>query len=430
VSTPTVKGISRIEASFEESDQRHYFVPCPHCGEMQMLEFGGEGCDYGIKFTRDEAGAVRDVWYECSHCHKRIDEHYKTEMLARGEWRATYPERRKRGYQISSLYSPLGWVSWRQIVEEFLKAKDNRERLKVWTNTRLGLPFEEKGDQPDWVILQVRSEPYEILTVPERGLLLTAGVDVQADRLAVVIRAWGRGEESWLVYWCEIYGNPGEARGVWDELDLLLNRTYPHDGGSELSIVSLAVDSGFHTQAVYNYARGRSPKVAAVKGQAVSGKPVIGRPSHVDIAWQGVKIPNGVQLWPVGSDTAKGTIYARLRQEVPGPGYYHFPIGLDEEYFRQLTAEKLVTRYVKGYPRLEWVKIGPRNEALDCEVYAYAAAIRAGLGRIDWDGLERTIRGGSPAGHERQPVRPTSTLPPRGSWLDQGYRRGAWFNER
>lgn len=385
VSSPTVKGISRIEKSFDESDQRYFHVPCPLCNAMQKLEWGGKGADYGIKFTRDEAGKVIDVWYECKVCHGRIHEHHKPKMFERGEWIPTCPGRKKRGYHINSLYSPLGWVSWKQIVEEFLEAKDSKERLKVWVNTRLALSFEEAGDQPDWVGLKAKCEPYDILTVPVGGLLLSAGVDVQDNRLAVVIRAWGPGEESWLVYWGELYGDP-ERPEVWAELDSLLNRSYPHASGVDFHIISMAVDSGgHHTQAVYNYCRGRFPKVIAIKGASRPGQPIVGRPRQQDVTWMGVKIPNGVQLWPVGSDTAKSSIYARLRMTQPGPGYYHFPIGLEDEYFMQLTAEKLITRYVKGYPKLEWVKIGPRNEALDCEVYAYSAAIRAGLATIDWD---------------------------------------------
>ena len=212
VSTPTTKGISRIDRSFLESDQRFYHVPCPFCGEYQRLLWGGPGADFGLKFERDQHGKAIDAWYECAACHERIDEHFKTDMLEQGRWIPTYPERSKRGYQLSSLYSPLGWVSWLQIVKEFLEAKKFKERLKVWTNTRLGETFEETGEQPDWSLLQARCEPYAVLTVPTGGLLLTAGVDVQDNRLAVVVRAWGRGEESWLIYWGELYGDPAQPQ--------------------------------------------------------------------------------------------------------------------------------------------------------------------------------------------------------------------------
>lgn len=411
VSTPTVKGVSRIERSFLESDQRYFHVPCPQCGEYQVLEWGGQGADYGIKFDRDEQGKVFDVWYECRECHGRIDEHHKTEMLERGQWVPTHPENVKRGYQLSSLYSPLGWVSWGQIVKEFLEAKDHKERLKVWTNTRLGDTFEEAGDQPDWSLLQARCEPYTMLSVPLGGLFLTAGVDVQDNRLAVVIRAWGRGEESWLIYWGELFGDPARPQ-VWNDLDNLLMRHFKHAAGASLRIISAAIDTGgHHTQEVYDFARRRSPHVIAIKGQSQTGKPIVGRPSAQDVTWQGKTIKNGVQLWPVGSDTAKSTIYSRLKIAA-GPGAYHWPVGCPEDYFVQLTAEKLVTRFVRGYPKQEWTLTGPRNEALDCEVYAYAAAIRAGLAHMNWENLERTL----------QPARPGLSGAPNPAPINRGPR--------
>lgn len=397
VSTPTVKGVSRIERAFQESDQRFYHVPCPHCGEYQRLEWGGKGAEFGLKFTRDAAGRVTAAWYECRACHARIEEGAKTEMLECGRWIPTQPERTKRGYQLSSLYSPLGWVSWRQIVREFLAAKEFPERLKTWINTRLAETFEQTGEQPDWSSLKARCEPYRMLEVPMGGLILTAGVDVQDNRLAVVVQAWGRGEESWLVYWGELYGDPAQPQ-VWEELDALLRRPYQHASGVELRVLSAAIDSGgHHTQAVYAYARRSSPLAIAIKGASSAGKPVVGHPTHVDVTWKGAKIPGGVQLWPVGSDTAKATLYARLKIAAPGPGCYHFPVGTSDDYFEQLTAEKLVTRYVKGFPRLEWVMTGPRNEALDCTVYAYAAAVRAGLAHMDWSRIEKALRIETPA---------------------------------
>ena len=382
-STPTVKGLSRIEKAFDESSQAYYQVPCPLCGEFQALEWGGKDAEFGLKFKRNKAGAVVDVWYECARCNGRIDERHKTGMLEHGRWIHTYPDRAKKGYHLSSLYSPIGWVSWRQVVEEFLDAKDNADRLKVWVNTRLGLPFDQAGDQPDWVMLKARCEPYEAWTMPEGGLALTAGVDVQNDRLAVIIRAWGRAEESWLVWWGELFGDPSGTE-VWKQLDGLLTRSY-----SGRKIISMGVDSGGHkTQEVYHYARRRSPVVFALKGASQYGRPIISRPSKVDVTWSGETIRNGVELWPVGTDTAKATIYGRLRLEPPGPGCYHWPVGATDEYFRQLTAEKLTTKIVKGYPKQEWVKVGERNEALDCEVYSYAAAIRVGLDKIDWTNAE------------------------------------------
>jgi len=393
VSTPTIKDLSRIENEFNESDQRYYFVPCPHCGEKQRLEWGGPGTNRGIKFARNKYGAVKNIWYECKFCHEKIRERHKTQMLADGEWIPTYPERSKRGYQISGLYSPLGWAPWKEIATEFLEAKGNREKLKVWNNTSMGLPFEEKGTQPAWAIIKARAEPYEVLTVPGDGLLLTSGVDTQDNRLVVSVYAWGKGEESWLVYHGELYGDPAQG-AVWEQLDLILDRSYLHRDGADLRIQTMAIDTGGHrTQSVYNYCRKRMPRVIAIRGAPKPGRPVISNaPSLQDVDFAGEKIENGVHLWTVGSDTAKAMIYGRLNLEAPGPGYVHFPIGIGEEFFMQLTAEKIVTEFRKGFPHAVWVKTRERNDALDTAVYAYAAAIRSGISMLEWDQIEKLIK--------------------------------------
>ena len=420
VSTPTIKGLSRIERAWMESDQRFFEVPCPLCGAYQRLIWGGTGFDYGIKFERNDEGTIVDCWYVCRECKKRIDENEKTRMLDAGEWIATKPEREVAGFHLSALYSPLGWVSWMGISKEFLTSKGNVERLKTWTNTVLGETFEEKGSQPDWVALKNRSEPYKVLEVPSGGLLLTAGVDVQQNRLAVVLKAWGPDEESWLIYWIELYGDP-ETDDPWNQLDEFLNRSFRHASGADLHIVAAAVDAGYKTQKVLNYCRLRAPKVMATKGSSKTAQPVLGKPTFQDVTYEGRKIPNGAQLWPVGTDTAKGSIYSRLGLEKPGPGFIHFPIGIEDSYFMQLTAEKKLTKFVRGYPKEEWVKIYERNEALDCEVLAYAAAIRAGLVHIDWDELRKNL------GKER--VSKPAPKPRSSGWVKKS-SGGSWINRR
>ncbi len=388
ISTPTNRGISRIEAEYEESDQRKYFVPCPHCHQIQTLEWGGKGADFGIKFEH-KRNVVGKIWYECKFCHQPIPEHHKTWMLEHGTWIAQNPGHPDAGFHLSALYSPLGFRSWQDIAAEFLKAQKNPQRLKRWVNTRMGLPFAEDGSQPDWSILKGRAEPYKILEVPQGGLLLTAGVDTQDNRLAVAVVAWGRGEESWLIYWGELYGDPAQAE-VWRQLDELLGRSYRHASGADLHICSACIDSGgHHTQDVYNFCRLRAPRVAAIKSVSMAGKPIVGRPTLQDVSHRGAWIKSGVQLWPVGSDTAKAQIYGRLRLTERGFGFMHFPIGLEDEFYIQLTAEKQITRYTpQGYPTLLWLKVAERNEALDCYVYATAAAVRAGIARINWRDLE------------------------------------------
>ena len=389
-STPTQKGLSNIEREYEASSQGSFYVPCPHCGEFQILEWGGKGFDYAIKFEHDDDNQILDIWYVCKYCKKKIRESDKEYMLSRGYYRHKYPNRKVRGFTVSSLYSPLGWVSWTQIAEEFLDIGRSKEKLKVWVNTRLAKTFEEEGDQPDWVSLKTKAEPYEILTVPKGGMFLTMGTDTQDNRLVTVIRAWGKYEESWLVYYGELWGDPDQPE-VWAQHDQLLNRSFPHVDGSSLHIISAGIDTGGHkTQAVYNYCRIRTPRVIATKGASHAGRPVIGRPTLQDITWKGEKIKNGVQLWPLGVDTAKGIIYSRLKQRKPGPGCYHWPFGIDDDYYLQLTAEKQITRYHKGFPKSEWVKVRERNDYLDAEIIAYCAAIRAGMALMNWEQAERS----------------------------------------
>jgi len=429
-STPTVAGISHIEKEFDESSQGLFYVPCPHCGEMQFLEFGGIGFEYGIKFKRDHDGQIIDTWYKCKFCKKRIDEWQKTEMMAKGEYVHKFPERKKRGFKINSLYSPLGWLSWQQVAEEFIKAaaalkKGNSLPMKVWVNTRAAEPYEEDGEQPEWTNLMTRAEPYKILTIPQGGCILCAGVDTQDNRLEFLLKAYGKDEENWTIYQTALYGDP-DLPDVWEQLDDLLNRSYKHASGAELHILSMGIDTGGHkTQAVYNYCRKRGPKVFALKGSSSLGKPILNRPSSQDVDFLGHKIPNGVELWNIGVDTAKGTIYNRLKILEHGPGFYHFPMGLDEEFYRQLTAEKLVKKFIDGYPRYRWIKTRERNDVLDCDVYCLAAAYKAGIVRIDFEKLESNLSVLS----EKVTVKKQKRRQKRKPQQQQGgYQRPSWMN--
>jgi phage terminase large subunit GpA-like protein len=179
---------------------------------------------------------------------------------------------------------------------------------------------------------------------------------------------------------------------VWEALAALREKAYPHAGGQTLRMWAMAVDSGYLTQDVYDFCRHYAHKhVFATKGEAQSGKPVLSRPAWVDVNHHGQKIKRGVQLWHVGTDTAKERLYRRLELDVPGPGFQHFPRGLHDEYYEQLTAEKLVRRRVRGVEKREWVKVRERNEALDLKILCYAAAIYAGVQRVNWAQMRQTI---------------------------------------
>lgn len=367
-STPTTKDISRIEREFNDSDRRRYFVPCPHCQEMQWLKWAN------IKWSDDDPATA---CYQCEACGVLIEERYKAKMLPAGEWRATaHSDGKTAGFHISTLYSPLGWKSWAEIVEEFLRAKSDAALLKTFVNTVLGETWEEdyssKIGADD---LASRAEFYEESVAPLAVLAVTAGVDVQDNRLAVSLYGWGRDEESWLLYHTEIHGDPARDE-VWAQLDEILLKPVEHEIAQPLKIMAAAIDSGGHfTNEVYSYVRSRGRgHIMAIKGQSQRGKPPIGKPTKVDFNWRGRAYARGVEIYPVGSDTCKSTLFARLKLNQPGAGYIHFHAKAPPEFYAQLTAEKQVTRYVKGFPVREWVKkSGARNEALDCAVYAYAA---------------------------------------------------------
>ena len=399
-STPTVKDFSRIEAEYERSDQRRFYVPCPCCSVMQWLKWPQ------LKWENNDPATAA---YECEVCHERFAEIHKPAMLRKGEWRATAPSNGKTaGFQLSGLYSPLGWLSWADMVDDFLRAKTDAPMLKSFVNTRLAETWEEDfASKVSADGLLERCEHYEAAMVPEGGLALTVGVDVQDNRLAISVWAWGREEEGWLLDHQEIYGDPSRQE-LWKQLDEVVLREWPHAVGPAMRPDVVAIDSGGHfTAEVYQYARERARQgVVAIKGQSQRGKPPIGKGSKVDVNHQGRTLKRGAVVYMVGGDTVKTTLFGRLKHNEQGAGFLHFHMGTTGEYFEQLTAEKQVLRYNRGgFPTREWVKKpSARNEALDCLVYAYAA-LNLMYQRFDrrtiWDQLEKRLEG---TGKKKKPA--------------------------
>jgi phage terminase large subunit GpA-like protein len=259
VSTPTIRGLSRIEREYEASDQRRYFVPCPHCEAMQWLKF---------ERLRWEKGRPETAEYHCEGCERPIAEHHKTRMLERGEWRATATaaDPTTVGYHLSALYSPVGWLSWQRIARAHEAARGSDEAMRAFRNTILGETWMETGEAPDWQRLADRRESWSPGTVPGAGLFLTAGADVQKDRIEVDVWAWGRGLESWLVDHLVFEGGPGDP-ACWQQLTDLLGRTWAHASGQTMTLARLAIDTGYETSAVYAWSRQVGfAQVAPVKG--------------------------------------------------------------------------------------------------------------------------------------------------------------------
>ena len=338
-----------------------------------------------------------------------ITEAAKTEMLAKGEWRATAEgsNPRTRGYHLSGLYSPVGWTSWADIARSWDEAQHNDAALKTAKNVLLGETWMESGEAPDWQRLYDRREQWKAGTVPAGGFFLTAGADVQKDRIEIDVWAWGRGLESWLIDHVVIEGGPSDP-ACWHKLTRPLSQTWAHASGQHMTIARLAIDTGFETSAVYAWSRAVGfAQVAPVKG--VEGfnraSPVTG-PTFVDATIAGKRLRRGARLWTVATSTFKAETYRFLRQDRPTreeleagavfpPGTIHLPDWADGEWLKQLTAEQLVTVKTKrGFQRLEWQKLRERNEALDTRVYARAAAWIAGADRWSearWQELERQL---------------------------------------
>ena len=358
VSTPTLKGFSRIETAYLDSDQRQYWVPCPACSKPQVLEWEQ------VKWPE---GSREKAYYQCIHCSISILEYQKKKMLLNGKWIAQREGKGlAAGFHLSGLYSP--WVTWSDIAVEHGEAYKEVPLLKVWTNTKEGKSFEENAEQLDGVGLMARREPFGEL-LHEDIITITAGVDVQDNRVEYEIVGWGRGEESWSLDYGVVYGDP-EGPKVWQALDKQLRRVFPHSRQlPDLPISAVCIDTAGHrTMSVYDYCRERQHRrVWAIIGRGGAGKPIW--PLHASRNNKG-KIP----LFTIGIDAAKEAFLARLRVDEPGPGYCHFPDTREADYFDQITSEKLVTRFVRGRPKKEWmVRNGRRNEAFDARIYAMGA---------------------------------------------------------
>lgn len=361
VSTPLIKGFSRIEAAFAESDQRRWYCPCLHCGEFQVLSWENVTWPEG---RRELAHMV------CCHCGHVIDDGDRRAMIALGEWRTTCAgDGRTAGFHIAGLLSPF-----RTIAEFAIKHGQvyrDPSRLQVFRNLWLGELWEdESASVPDAYGFLDRLEDWGEL-LPANVVVLTAGVDVQDDRLEYEIVGWGRDEESWSIAHKVIWGDPAKP-DVWQTLDHDLRQAWPHARAVSPMIVRAAcIDSGgHHTASVYRFAADRHQRrIWAIKGRGGPGVPLWPRrPSKA------ARARDKTPVYLIGVDAAKEAIYARLRLTEPGPGFCHFPAGRDPEYFTQLTSERQVTRYVKGRPTREWrLAPGQRNEALDLRVYATAA---------------------------------------------------------
>lgn len=410
-STPVTEGKSKIEAGFNKTDQRKYFVPCPECGHMQWLQW------QQLKWDKGKYETVR---YHCEECEHPIENWQKTEMLEQGEWRATSEGTNPKviGYHLSGLYSPVGWLTWEDIAREWEEINNplNLEDLQTFINTVLGESWKDKGDAPEWDKIYKRRELYEINSIPDGVCFLVAGVDVQADRIECEIVGYGRHKRSWSIDYRIFEGDTSSIDSPpWLELQDVLAEVWTAPNGVDMEIKRMAIDSGYNTQTVYSWVRQFSiHKVIAIKGSDHQ-QVTLNQGTLVDIRKKGkVPIRKALKLFTVGVSGLKQELYGWLKQKAPDPemepdklepyGFCHFP-QYAEEHFKRLTSETLETKWVKGKKHYEWVANG-RNEQLDCRVYARAAASFFGMDRFKdakWSAFETEV-GVSSARHDDKTV--------------------------
>ncbi|QRM19552.1 phage terminase large subunit family protein [Dechloromonas sp. TW-R-39-2] len=398
ISTPQIRGMSRIEFAYLKSDQRRYFVPCPHCGEMQHLEWSG------LRWGPGGTG----VAYVCRECGSLIDEHHKTAMIAAGRWIPENPGAKTRGYHINGLYYQIGLgPRWADLVETWLEAQNDPAKLKTFINDRLAEPWEDPAMRAvKHNIIADRAEPYQLRIAPYGTLAITAGVDTQDNRLAVQIVGWGRGMACWIIDYIELPGDPADD-AVWLSLAALINKGIEHESGLVMDIQATCIDAGGHrTEAVKHFVRSgvvdpssaekihKIRRSLAIFGAVPNNAPVLSKGKMQDVDWRGRYDKRGVLIQHVGTVGIKHLLYSRLSTDADkaqDARLVHFSDQLPSEYFAGLISEQ----YNPSKNRFE-KKRGARNEPLDTWVYAYAAAHHPELRlhratRAEWDRMEAKI---------------------------------------
>jgi len=391
-STPTLQGRSKVNYWYELSDKRQYQVPCPYCSEKQVLKF--ENLEWGQKEGRFIP--VDKAHYRCSYCDRLIPNEMKYKMIESGLWVKDNPSSDIAGFHLSQLYSYMR--PWGDIAKEYLDVKKDKEQHQTFVNTVLADTWKDYGDAPDWERIKSRAAGYEPCIVPRKALFLTAGTDVQKDYCETYVWGWGRNKHRFLIDKITIMG-AASLSSTKEALTKILNSTYMNEDGVEMPIQMMAIDSGFDTPHVYDWARraGQS-RVMVIKG-VDTGAAIVGHFWAADYTIGGKKVSAGVRVYPVNVSWAKNELYGFLNQTMPKDdeefpyGWVFYPL-MEDEFYKQLVAEVWVERQVRGKLVGEWVKTRARNEALDCANYARAAANLVGFDRYndrDWERLEAQI---------------------------------------
>lgn len=352
VSTPGNKGESRIEDEYGRGDMRQRWCPCAECGATQVLKWSQVKWMDGDPYT---------AIYECEHCGAAWNDTARNIAVKAGDWVPQRPFNGNVSYHLSQIYSPFAPLA--DGVRDFLDAKGNPELMKTWVNTFLGEAWEEAGKRLEWSDVMDNRAEFDT-PVPEEVTLLTGAIDVQDDRFEIEVVGWGDDYRSWSIDYHVIYGDPSSP-DVWHQLRTYLNQSHMHPLFGEIPVRMWCIDSGGHyTTAVYDFSV-TMPRVMPIKGVGGTGRAMVGRPSKNNL--------RGIPVFPLGVDTIKEIVSARLRSKRGEAGFCEFPHDRQQEYFMGLTAEELRTTYVKSVRKMVWHKIRTRNEPFDLRVYATAA---------------------------------------------------------
>lgn len=420
--SPTIKHKSRVEQEYENSNMSIFQQKCPHCEDLQSLTW------VNVHIPRDE-NEVFDhqnaciVCPDCSVPWSESDRHYS---IRNGEWLATKPEVTwHHGYKVSALASPFTPVP--VLAKEFANAQGNPEKLKAFKNTRLAETWAEAGEKPEWRTLYDRREAYPTQIVPEGMVILTCGIDVQKDHIYYEVVAWGKKNESYSIDKGVINGKFEDDEFV-EALTLFCDSTYKDHNGVDVIMSKICIDSGYNTNEVYKFCRNYgSSRVVPVKGDG--GLQVsVGTPRPVDVLIDGTRHSRGLQLWAVGVSVIKEQVYRWFNAKAPTDeaqekgatfptGYCHFPM-YDEEYFKQITAEQLVTRTNKrGYSISEWETTRKDNHLLDCRVYARAGAVMLQIDRMTSEDFDAILAQRVPATLEQKIQKAVPKKRKKSGWI-------------
>lgn len=393
-STPTNEGSSRIDVEYQTGTQEEWQHECPNCGEYHLIRHTEMECE--TEEHKDAKGrkivVVSDVKWRCPDCGSTFSEDEMRKVPQK--YISKNPAALQNGIRsffVNGFTSP--WLTWNDIMREWLEAKGDPTREKVVMNTRFGESYAQQGAFEDYQQFIRRREKYGA-DLPDGVLLLTGAVDTQDNRLEYEITGWGYGEECWGICKGVILGEP-DNKATWDALDAVLDKVYRFKNGTGLKVARAFIDSGGHyTSKVYEYCeKNFSKQRFAIKGTA--GTPGIPLNYKIGKA-SGSKIP----LVMLGVDDGKQQVMNRLAIDEPGAKYFHFPLdeeflgtrGYDELYFKGIISEHKKKVKRKGVIHEIWEPTaGVRNEPLDLRVYNLACMNSI---HPDWDRLAEVVKGG------------------------------------